>query len=172
LIQGSDGQSRLVTIDRSRHVFSQSAEYALRATIHIAQRGGGPEVVQDIAAATCVPAGYLAKVLRLLVKPGILQAQRGIGGGFALARPASDISVLDILRATDDVRRIHECPLGISDHTSLCKLHQLLDEVIRCAEEKCGAASLDDILKAGNSQPLCDAPPPPTSIRIDRPDGA
>jgi Rrf2 family protein len=140
-------------------MISQTSEYALRAVVHLAQAGGGPEIAQDIATVTRVPGGYLHKILRMLSKDGILVAQRGVGGGFALAKVPTAISVLDVLRATDTtMERIERCPLGIKGHTSLCSLHRMLDEAIADAEKRFAGTSIQDLLNdSGHSRPLCDA---------------
>lgn len=127
--------------------------------MHLARIGGGPAVTEDIADATRVPAGYLARVLRSLSKAGILTAQRGVGGGFALARPAGKITVWDVLCASDaGIGRIESCPLGIESHgSSLCALHALLDEAVAQVEGLFRDASIQDILTAArSSHPLCD----------------
>lgn len=148
-VTGQTGLAVLVT---------QTSEYALRAVVHLAQIGGGPQVAQEISEATLVPVGYLHKILRLLARDGILTAQRGVGGGFSLAREASDIDVLEILRATDTaIARIDGCPLGIPGHTELCSVHKLLDDVIAYAEERFSQTTVEDLLRReGPSEPLCD----------------
>jgi len=139
-------------------MISQTSEYALRAVVYLAQVGGGPCVAQDIAEATKVPVGYLHKILRMLSKARILVAQRGVGGGFALAKVPTAISVMDVLRATDSaMERIERCPLGIKGHTSLCSLHRMLDEAIADAEQRFSGTSLADLLnESGPSKPLCE----------------
>ena len=141
-------------------MISQTAEYALRAVVHLARIGGGPAVTEEIAEATMVPKGYLARILRDLSKAGILTARRGIGGGFALAIPAGKISLWDVLDACDgNVGRIVGCPLGISSHdSSLCSLHQLLDDTIAEVERRFKTATIQDVLTADHpSKPLCQA---------------
>ncbi len=153
----------------------QTSEYALRAVVHLARIGGGPAVTDDIAEATKVPAGYLARVLRSLSKAGILTAQRGTGGGFALAKPAGKITVWDVLEASDaGIGRIESCPLGIAGHgTSLCSLHALLDKAIGEVESLFRGATIQDILVSDRtSKPLCDptGATGTTGLTIDRSD--
>jgi len=140
-------------------VISQTSEYALRAVVYIASIGGGPAVAQDIADATRVPHGYLSKILRQLARAGILAAQRGIGGGFMLARQPQDISITDILRAVDaGMERIRKCPLGIDSHKNLCELHHTIDQVIATVEESFSKVTIARILASKRkSKPLCDA---------------
>lgn len=153
-------------------MFTQTSEYALRAMVHLGQSDAGPQTVQEISRATKVPPGYLAKVLRTLSRARLLEAQRGIGGGFALARPVSSISVLDILHACDaDLGRIEACPLGLEAHTTLCALHQLMDDLASEAERRLGATTLKDIVESrGRSRPLCDVASEgaPVKLGIDR----
>src|SRR5688500_2558903 len=108
-------------------LISQTAEYALRAVVHLAnnaQQNGLPsQTLPEIAGATLVPPGYLSKVLQQLTRAGIVTSQRGIGGGFKLSRAPVDISIYDVVQAVDSVARIRSCPLGIADHKRLCPLH-------------------------------------------------
>ena len=79
-------------------MISQTTEYALRAVVFLASRPDRTAIsAQDISEATKVPVGYLQKILRSLAKEKILTAQRGSGGGFALAKVATSIRVLDVL---------------------------------------------------------------------------
>ncbi len=144
-------------------MISQTSEYALRAVVHLAQRGGKPAVAQDISEATKVPVGYLHKILRQLARSGILVAQRGVGGGFTLARVPTAISILDILRATDNVvPRIERCPLGIKGHTTLCALHQMLDEQIAQTERVFAGTSIASLIESRDKvRPLCE----PTGVK-------
>lgn len=148
-------------------LISQGSEYALRAAVYLAQRGDGLCTTQEIANATRVPMGYLQKILRMLARAGLLTAQRGVGGGFALAKVPSAISVLDVLRASDsDVSRIERCPLGIKGHTHLCALHRLLDQEIAHAAQTFASTTIADLSRTIDGvRPLCDpdAPTPLTS---------
>src|SRR6516165_4767697 len=105
-------------------VISQTAEYALRAVVALGSQRGGPMTTQDIASRTRVPAGYLSKVLQALGRAGLVEGQRGLGGGFALARPMQEMTVLDVINAVDPLQRIERCPLGRPDHkVRMCALH-------------------------------------------------
>ena len=118
-------------------MLSQTHEYALRAAVFLASEEGTPRTTREIAAAASVPSGYLAKVLQQLVRGEIATSQRGLHGGFLLARPAKKIPVLDVVNAVDPIRRIRRCPIGLAEHArALCPLHRTLDrayaEIERC----------------------------------------
>ncbi|MCC6681458.1 MAG: Rrf2 family transcriptional regulator [Phycisphaeraceae bacterium] len=139
-------------------LFSQTAEYALRAAVCLADRAGQPQTTQQIAEATRVPAGYLSKVLQALGRADLVTSQRGIGGGFLLARDADAISVLDVVAAVDPIQRIATCPLGLAGHGSnLCPLHRKLDDALASIEQAFASTSLAELLKTpGKIRPLCE----------------
>lgn len=140
-------------------MISQTSEYALRAAVFLAARpSDSPATATEIADAVRVPVGYLQKILRMLARHDILTAQRGSGGGFALAKVPSAVSVLDILKASEaQIQRIERCPLGIKGHTRLCPLHRLLDAEMARAEQTFASTTLHDLLNSsGGVRPLCD----------------
>jgi len=140
-------------------MISQTSEYALRAVLFLAARPENtPASAQEISESVRVPVGYLQKILRMLARHDILTAQRGTGGGFALAKVPTAISVLEVLRASDThIQRIERCPLGIEGHTRLCSLHRMLDSEIERAERTFASTSLADLLDGeGGVRPLCD----------------
>lgn len=94
-------------------VFSQTAEYALRAMARLATLPPGTSVrARDLSLTTGIPADYVSKVLRRMVRAGLLDSQKGHGGGFRLVRPASEILFLDILRAMDEPIDSDRCVYG------------------------------------------------------------
>lgn len=128
-------------------MFSQTAEYALRAIVVLARDPHKPWTAQEIAAESRVPADYLIKVLQAIGRAGLVTAQRGRGGGFVLRRTSSEISVLDVMNAVDPLRRIQHCPLGLKSHTTaLCPLHRKLDDAIRHVEEAFASTSIAELL--------------------------
>jgi Rrf2 family protein len=118
-------------------MLSQTAEYALRAAVHIASHPGERQTTRDIAGAMDIPADYLAKVMQALVRSGVVTAVRGKSGGFLLARSADKTSVLDVVNAVEPVRRITSCPLHLPHHAKhLCPLHSKLDAAAAMLERE------------------------------------
>ncbi len=94
-------------------MFSQTCEYAIRAATYIAIRSDdGLLLAKDIAEHTHVPPKYLQKVLRDLVKGGVLTSSRGIGGGFKLSRSPRSICLADVVAPFNDEARVTACPFG------------------------------------------------------------
>jgi Rrf2 family nitric oxide-sensitive transcriptional repressor len=138
-------------------MFSQTVEYALRAVVWLAAHEAEAQTNQQIAEATKVPAGYLAKVMQALGRGGLVSAQRGKRGGFALAKPSGEMTVLEVINSVEPVQRIRECPLGIQSHGSrLCPLHAKLDGAMASIEKAFGETTIFDIVaEPSQSKPLC-----------------
>jgi Rrf2 family transcriptional regulator, nitric oxide-sensitive transcriptional repressor len=138
-------------------MFSQTVEYALRATVHLAEHSGTPQKTSDIAASTKVPAAYLSKILQGLHRQKIVHLQRGIGGGVSLAVPPEKLTILDIVNAVDPIVRINSCPLGLQSHTKLlCSLHTKMDDTLRRTEQELGSSTLSDLISRNHpNRGLC-----------------
>lgn len=129
-------------------MISKTSEYALRAMVFLAENTATPSPLQDIAASTQVPAGYLSKVLQQLVRAGLLVSQRGLGGGFSLSRLPTEITVYEVVQSVDPINRIRECPLKLPEHKGeLCALHRRLDDVMELVEQSFRLTSMADLLK-------------------------
>ena len=138
-------------------MISQSAEYSLRAVLCLAgEPDGRPLTTQQIADRARIPAGYLAKVLQVLGRAGIVTSQRGLNGGFSLAVAPDALTLLAIVAAVEPSRRITECPIGHPDHVlSLCPLHRRLDSAAAGVERILRETTIADILAESLGQPLC-----------------
>jgi Rrf2 family nitric oxide-sensitive transcriptional repressor len=128
-------------------VISKTAEYALRAVCFLANGDSGAETTELIARATQVPPSYLTKVLQLLRKAGIVQTQRGTGGGISLAKPATNITILDVVNAVDPIQRIPTCPLGLAQHSAaLCPMHSQLDDAFAQLEQVLQGTTIAELI--------------------------
>ena len=80
----------------------------------------------QLAVRTAVPRQYLSKVMRKLVVAGLVQSQRGRGGGFLLQRPPSQVRLADVLQALD-LQLDGGCAFGLPqcDPKHPCALHPL-----------------------------------------------
>jgi Rrf2 family protein len=128
-------------------IISLTAEYALRAIVHLATDENASQTVGQIAQGTRVPPGYLSKVLQNLSRVGLITSQRGLGGGFRLAKSPQELSILEVVQSVDPIERIHTCPLGLEAHgTNLCPLHRRLDNALALIEEQFRATTIAELL--------------------------
>jgi Rrf2 family transcriptional regulator, nitric oxide-sensitive transcriptional repressor len=141
-------------------MISQTAEYALRAMVFLADHPEDSCTAESIAEGTKVPVGYLAKIMQGMSKAGLVTSQRGLHGGFKLVKQPDQLTVYDVVQAVDPIERITTCPLGLEGHgTNLCPLHRGLDNAMGAVEmafKKMTAHQLLNQPKA--NRPLCNFP--------------
>jgi Rrf2 family protein len=107
---------------------STRGDYASRALLSLALHSDelGPTSVRDIAERTGLPQPYLEQILLALKGAGLVRSKRGVGGGYVLARPPSEITLGQIVAAVDgpiaagDFGRPHEN--GACEHEGQCIL--------------------------------------------------
>jgi Rrf2 family protein len=145
---------------RDNRMFSQTVEYALRAVVHLADKSPSPQTTDQIAAATLVPKPYLSKVIQGLCRADIVRSKRGLGGGIALVKSPSELTILDVVNAVEPIVRIRECPLGLKTHgVRLCPLHRRMDNALASVETAFRQTTLAEVLaEPTNSHPLCEVP--------------
>ena len=112
---------------------SQKTEYALRALIELALRGGAdPVPAREISAAQGIPLRFLEQQLAQLHKAGLVESFRGAGGGCRLASPPSQITVARVVDTMEGPYFPMYC-LAPEDHTCLqdsrCGLQELWGDV-------------------------------------------
>lgn len=138
-------------------MLSKTAEYALRTVACLASDPDQTESADRLAHQTKVPRRYLHAVLQDLVRGELVRSRSGPGGGYALARSAEAITILDVVNAVAPLQRIRHCPLGLTSHTSLCPLHQELDQAYAATEEAFARVTIGQLLRSTSKiVPLCE----------------
>ena len=107
-------------------MISKTATHAMRAMVILAEQApdtfaGAGAIAKEIGA----PQNYLGKLLQQLAREGLVDSQKGHGGGFRLAKPPSKITLYDVVEPIDQVSRRQGCFLGqllCSDGTA-CAVH-------------------------------------------------
>jgi Rrf2 family protein len=132
-------------------IYSRSAEYAIRAFVHLAQVPEGKyAMVKQIAEEERIPAHFLAKILQQLARKGLLHSSKGPTGGFRLRQPATDISLLGIVEALDGLTDYQRCACGLeecNDHMP-CGMHESWKGLRARIVEYLEGTSIADLTKA------------------------
>ncbi len=105
---------------------SKACEYGLRASLYLAAAPPGQNVsIRTVSEVLGMPYPFLAKVVQTLAQQGLVASSRGAGGGIALARPAAQISLRDIVQAIDGGDVFTQCVLGLPGcgERQPCPLH-------------------------------------------------
>ena len=133
-------------------MLSQTAEYALRAVLYLAEQPHGrPVRVDEIGDALGIPANYLSKTLATLVRSGVLGSLRGPHGGFRLAVAPEDLPLLHVVAPYDDIGTRRHCLLGnpeCSDHGA-CSAHHAWKETSSHVERFFRTTTVADIRRTG-----------------------
>jgi Rrf2 family transcriptional regulator, iron-sulfur cluster assembly transcription factor len=165
---------------------SRTTGYAIQALGCMNDRSCTTQRIAAIAKRARVPRPYLAKIIGALSRKGLVTAKRGFRGGISLARPARDITLLEIIEAMEGDHWLGECLLGFDEcaHHKCCptqafwqrmrgeiinELGQLrLADVLDAKKMKAGAVLPNPTLPLGQPLPL-PQPPMPVPVPAPRP---
>lgn len=108
------------------------SDYALRALLHAASRPDGLVTIEQTAETFGISRAHMKKVVLLLTREGFLRGVRGRSGGYTLARPAEDINLGQVIRATEPDFGMVECflPGNQCCITRRCGLPSIIDEAL------------------------------------------
>lgn len=96
-------------------MYSTTCSYSIRALCRLTIiNPDGYVRIQDICEGSELPSHFIAKIFRDLVRAKLLVSAKGRGGGYALARPAKDIRLYDIVEAIDGVDTYQQCVVGLA----------------------------------------------------------
>lgn len=128
---------------------TRRGDYAVRAMLALAREGSGQRTAADLGRATAIPATLVPQVMGDLVRAGLVANRRGRAGGYRLARPTTDISLLQIVEAVEGDGRRRTCVLrgGPCRRDGPCDVH---DAFFRAQEATFGtlaAVSLADVTR-------------------------
>lgn len=127
---------------------SRTVAYAVRATLQLAQlEAQGPVPCSKLANEGKMPERFLLQILRNLVTHGILRSTRGVDGGYALTKPADQISLLEVIEAIEGP---YDSSLEMGEGLSLDsqnKLQQALEDVTVSTRRQLEAIKLSQLLK-------------------------
>lgn len=109
-------------------MFSKTAEYALRATIFIAQKGSinNKLGINEISAAIDSPRSFTAKIMQMLTKDNkIVSSSRGPHGGFYITKQSKKLPAHSVLEAVNEDGVLRKCVLGLAHCSEIkpCPMH-------------------------------------------------
>jgi Rrf2 family protein len=128
---------------------TRRGDYAVRAMLALARPDAPQLTGAALADATAIPPGFVPQVMGDLVRAGLVANRRGRTGGYRLARPAAEVSLLDIVEAVEGDGRRRTCVLrgGPCRRDGACDVH---DAFFRAQEAVFGTlagVSLADVTR-------------------------
>jgi Rrf2 family protein len=129
---------------------TKKADYGLIALRHIASVPGSTANTRDMAEAYHLPVPLLAKVLQTLTRAGILRSVAGTNGGYKLAREASRITTLEVVRALDGPVILTHCftEHGKCDQSEACTVREPLRKVHEAILELLSNFTITDLAES------------------------
>ena len=124
------------------------SNYALRTLMYAALKGEELSRVKDIAAAYNISKAHLVKCVHQLGQWGYLDNYRGRNGGFKLAKHASEITVGEVLRRTEDGFDLVDCFVPedcCGPLTDLCELSNTFDRALDAFLEVVDEVTVEDL---------------------------
>lgn len=113
-------------------IITRATEYAIRAVLYMACQPQGEIIFKkDICRAQEITPAFLTKILQPLIKEGIVGSQRGVGGGFYLAKPAAEINLFDIVKTQEGPLYLNQCLIkdGNCGREFFCPVHGAWKEI-------------------------------------------
>ena len=125
-----------------------ATDYAIRSLLylaHIDRMAPASEVSEKVG----VPKQYLVTMSRKLREAGMLDSEPGVSGGYYLARPAEDISVLDIVRVTEGTANLNRCASNAKNcggfFSECCPVREVYENLQDTVEQLLGGVTLADL---------------------------
>lgn len=137
---------------------STRGKYGLYAMYYLAEhKDEGPQSLQNIAS-TGVPKQYLEQLLGNLRRAGLIHSVRGAQGGYQIARPPGEITILDVIDAMEGPLELSECMTdeGHCDRSCQCPVRRVWQKLTDSINRELADVTLDEMLPANNE---CEAIP-------------
>jgi Rrf2 family protein len=128
---------------------SRRGDYAVRAMVVLARPGNGQLTAVGIAERTAIPASYVPQVMGTQVRAGLVANRRGRAGGYRLALPPSEVSLLAVIQAAEGDLLLRTCILrggpcgGGGVH---CGVHDAFARAQEASIEALAGTSLADVV--------------------------
>ncbi|WP_145434572.1 RrF2 family transcriptional regulator [Lacipirellula limnantheis] len=130
---------------------SRASTYALLAAVQLNESASSPPIpCSQLAQLGDMPERFLLQVLRNLVNEGILKSTRGVDGGYRLAKPLAQITMLDVVEAIDGPVQPELPQINGLTPQSQKKLAEVLGDVAADAKKRLAAVTLAQLKPAPN----------------------
>ncbi|NTU43709.1 MAG: Rrf2 family transcriptional regulator [Nitrospirales bacterium] len=117
---------------------TRETDYAVRCVTYLVLKQGEVVMVDEIANENAIPKSFLSKILQKLVRSGIVKSFRGVKGGFQLAREPQEITLLDVVEATEGPISVNICTHDESRccRSDFCTVHPVWVEIKKSLEDR------------------------------------
>lgn len=149
---------------------SKEADYGIVLLAHVArQTGPGLQSARGLAASAGLPAPTVSKILKHLARAGLLRSQRGVRGGYRLARPPAEITVAEIIAGLEGPIGVTECtpaPEGACAREDSCPTRSPMGRVNRAVAEALRNVTLAEVARSARPAAAARRRPAPRTIVV------
>lgn len=134
---------------------SRRTDYGVRVILDLASLPpDGRAATEEIATRQNVPGPFLAKIISQLALAGLVMTHRGAHGGVALARPASEISLLQVIEALEGPVRLNRCLIQpeACPRSHKCPVHTVLETAQAQLIATLSATSFDSLVRPAGQE--------------------
>jgi FeS assembly SUF system regulator len=134
---------------------TKQTDYGIVLLTHLAGAPERPVNAPELAGETHLPLPMVSKILKLLVREGLLASHRGVKGGYSLSRPPEEISMAEVVAALEGPIAITECiddQSGCS-HSPVCPVRGRWHRINTALRDALGGISLAEMVDAAPPRP-------------------
>jgi Rrf2 family protein len=135
-------------------MITREADYGIRTILYLAGKQDGKETervsTRDLAEEMGIPYRFLRNITRKLVDAGLVNSQRGKGGGLKLALPKHNLSLLDVLQVMDrDGIRLNDCLADEFEcpRTGICPVHRKMAQIQHVLNKELAGTTFDQLTR-------------------------
>jgi len=142
---------------------SRTVDYMVRCVLHLAQcEPGSPVPRGEVVQATGTPDPYFRKIVQVLSRAGIVRTTRGPRGGYCLAVPAAELTLLRVVEAGSGDVCMNQCAMDPSacGLSGTCVVHPVWQEVRRQARETLAAVTFAELARRARAGRVPEPAPP------------
>jgi Rrf2 family iron-sulfur cluster assembly transcriptional regulator len=129
-------------------IYARPTEYAIRGLSELAGRNApGMVLLDELVGGTDLPRDFMAKVFQQLVRARILRSNKGRGGGFALARPGHEITLMQVVEAMEGPLTLDKCVIGFEkcSDDQPCAQHDLYKPIRQRLKDYLNTTTVADL---------------------------
>jgi Rrf2 family protein len=134
---------------------SRRTDYGIRVILDLASLSDDARAsTQEIAERQSIPGPFLAKIISQLSLSGLVTTYRGAGGGVKLARPASDINLLQVIEALEGPIRLNRCVIepSLCPRDEFCPVHDIWTKAQAELTDLLRITTFDDLVEDANQK--------------------
>ncbi len=131
-------------------MLTRAGDYALRSMVYLAKQPEGKiTILSEIAEKQDVPKNFLAKILQVLTRAGLVKSHQGVNGGYSIEIPLDSIDLKKVIETVEGPIFLNRCLIreGECDRDSFCPIHDVWVEAQSKLMEVLTNTTLEDVIR-------------------------